>query len=265
MVAGGERPPVAERAGDADHRRAGQGARACTTPGGPACRSPRSPNQVPSLGTADGYAVQREPDRGSCSRTGTTIVGHKVGLTSKAMQRMVGVDSSYHGPVLASMILLATATSDLTWTASIGAEIEAEIGVVGGSASGCAWAGRRHSAGGLGPRSPASVGGDGDRRLAHRGTGGSSSPTPSPTSRRTGAMADCRRQLVPLGVLATAAGRDDADPQRRADRLRGSGCGAGRPGRRRRVAGERASASAALGAGAGPPGSSTWRCTRPSR
>jgi 2-keto-4-pentenoate hydratase len=57
----------------------------------------------PSLGMADGYAIQRElvtllladSDR---------VIGHKVGVTSAAMQELIGIDSPDYGPVLASTV-----------------------------------------------------------------------------------------------------------------------------------------------------------------
>ena len=57
----------------------------------------------PSLGMADGYAIQRELIE-LLLADGDRIVGHKVGLSSKPMQKMVGVDSPDYGPVLASTI-----------------------------------------------------------------------------------------------------------------------------------------------------------------
>lgn len=57
----------------------------------------------PSLGMADGYAVQRELID-LLLADGDRIIGHKVGLTSKPMQKMIGVDSPDHGPVLASTV-----------------------------------------------------------------------------------------------------------------------------------------------------------------
>ncbi|WP_232667046.1 2-keto-4-pentenoate hydratase [Pseudonocardia sp. TRM90224] len=57
----------------------------------------------PTLGLADGYAVQQELVA-LLLADGDRVVGHKVGLTSAAMQRMVGVDSPDFGPVLASTV-----------------------------------------------------------------------------------------------------------------------------------------------------------------
>ncbi len=57
----------------------------------------------PTLGMADGYAVQSELTR-LLLADGDSIVGYKVGLTSKPMQKMIGVDSPDYGPVLASTV-----------------------------------------------------------------------------------------------------------------------------------------------------------------
>jgi 2-keto-4-pentenoate hydratase len=57
----------------------------------------------PTLGMADGYAVQSELVK-LILADGDTIVGYKVGLTSKPMQKMVGVDSPDYGPVLGSTV-----------------------------------------------------------------------------------------------------------------------------------------------------------------
>lgn len=57
----------------------------------------------PSLGMADGYAVQKELVR-LLLADGDSIVGYKVGLTSEPMQRMIGVDSPDYGPVLSSTL-----------------------------------------------------------------------------------------------------------------------------------------------------------------
>lgn len=57
----------------------------------------------PTLGMADGYAVQQELLR-LLLADGDRVVGYKVGLTSLPMQRMIGVDSPDYGPVLASTV-----------------------------------------------------------------------------------------------------------------------------------------------------------------
>ncbi len=57
----------------------------------------------PDLGMADGYAVQQQLTAMLLAE-GDRIAGYKVGLTSKPMQRMIGVDQPDYGPVLASTI-----------------------------------------------------------------------------------------------------------------------------------------------------------------
>lgn len=57
----------------------------------------------PGLTMADGYAVQSELTR-LLLADGDSIVGYKVGLTSKPMQRMIGVDTPDFGPVLSSTV-----------------------------------------------------------------------------------------------------------------------------------------------------------------
>ena len=60
-------------------------------------------DEDPTLGMSDGYAVQRELVD-LILADGDTIVGYKVGLTSKPMQQMIGVDSPDYGPILASTV-----------------------------------------------------------------------------------------------------------------------------------------------------------------
>lgn len=57
----------------------------------------------PTLGMADGYAVQAELVR-LILADGDRIIGYKAGLTSKPMQTMLGVDQPDYGPVLASTV-----------------------------------------------------------------------------------------------------------------------------------------------------------------
>ena len=78
----------------------------------------------PNLGMADGYAIQRELIE-LLLADGDRIVGHKVGLTSKPMQKMVGVDSPDYGPVLASTIYRDGDTIPVS--RFIAPKIEAEI------------------------------------------------------------------------------------------------------------------------------------------
>ncbi len=78
----------------------------------------------PSLGMADGYAVQQEL-LALLLADGDRVVGHKVGLTSKPMQRMIGVDSPDYGPVLASTVYRDG--DDVPLDRFIQPKIEAEI------------------------------------------------------------------------------------------------------------------------------------------
>lgn len=78
----------------------------------------------PSLGMADGYAVQQELVK-LIVADGDRVVGHKVGATSAAMQRLIGIDSPDHGPVLASTIYRDGDTVELEHF--IQPKIEAEI------------------------------------------------------------------------------------------------------------------------------------------
>jgi 2-keto-4-pentenoate hydratase len=84
----------------------------------------------PDLGMADGYAVQQDLVK-LLLADGDRIVGYKVGLTSKPMQQMIGVDQPDYGPVLASTVY---ADGDLV---SLGAfiqpKLEAEIAFVLGA------------------------------------------------------------------------------------------------------------------------------------
>src|SRR5690349_21718736 len=84
----------------------------------------------PDLGMADGYAVQQELVK-LLLADGDRIVGYKVGLTSKPMQKMIGVDKPDYGPVLGSTVY---ADGDsVPVSAFIQPKIEAEIAFVLGS------------------------------------------------------------------------------------------------------------------------------------
>ena len=84
----------------------------------------------PDLGMADGYAVQQELVKLLLAE-GDRIVGYKVGLTSKPMQKMIGVDQPDYGPVLGSTVY---ADGDaVPVSAFIQPRIEAEIAFVLGS------------------------------------------------------------------------------------------------------------------------------------
>ncbi|MQA14043.1 MAG: 2-keto-4-pentenoate hydratase [Pseudonocardiaceae bacterium] len=84
----------------------------------------------PSLGAADGYAVQQELTR-LLLADGDRIIGYKAGITSKPMQRLIGVDTPDYGPVLGSTIYGDGA--EIALTSFLQPKIEAEIVYVLGS------------------------------------------------------------------------------------------------------------------------------------
>src|SRR5665811_1276157 len=66
-------------------------------------RAPIAPltESYPGLEPADAYAIQLRNIR----RRAVPVVGHKIGLTSAAMQQMMGVDEPDYGHLLADMRL----------------------------------------------------------------------------------------------------------------------------------------------------------------
>lgn len=87
-------------------------------------------DEDPTLGMSDGYAVQQELVR-LILADGDAVVGYKVGLTSKPMQRMIGVDSPDFAPILASTALTDGGTVSLSTL--IQPKMEAEVIAVMGS------------------------------------------------------------------------------------------------------------------------------------
>jgi 2-keto-4-pentenoate hydratase len=85
----------------------------------------------PDLGMADGYTIAKQLTSMLVS-DGDTVVGYKVGLTSKPMQQMIGVDSPDHGPVLGSTVYNDGAAVSLS--RFIQPKIEAEIAFMLGAA-----------------------------------------------------------------------------------------------------------------------------------
>jgi 2-keto-4-pentenoate hydratase len=81
----------------------------------------------PDLGMADGYAIARQLTS-MLVDDGDTVIGYKVGLTSKPMQQLIGVDSPDHGPVLGSTVYADGAAVSLS--KFIQPKIEAEIAFV---------------------------------------------------------------------------------------------------------------------------------------
>jgi 2-keto-4-pentenoate hydratase len=92
-------------------------------------RTPIAPftDEDPTLGIADGYVVQSELVR-LILADGDRIVGYKAGLTSKPMQRMLGVDQPDYGPVLGSTVFRDG--DAVSVSAFIAPKIEAEIVLV---------------------------------------------------------------------------------------------------------------------------------------
>ena len=84
----------------------------------------------PTLGADEGYLIQQELVR-LLLADGDRIVGHKVGLTSRPMQRMLGMDSPDFAPVLESTVYSDGAS--VSAGAFIQPKIEAEIVFVMGS------------------------------------------------------------------------------------------------------------------------------------
>jgi 2-keto-4-pentenoate hydratase len=89
-------------------------------------RTPIPPftDDEPALGMADGYAIQQRLTD-MLLADGDRIVGYKVGLTSEAMQRSLGVDSPDYGPVLGSTVFRDGDTVPMS--RFIAPRIEAEI------------------------------------------------------------------------------------------------------------------------------------------
>jgi 2-keto-4-pentenoate hydratase len=85
----------------------------------------------PTLGMADGYAVQSELVR-LILADGDRIIGYKAGLTSLPMQRMLGVDQPDYGPVLGSTVYRDR--DEISVGRFIQPKIEAEIVLVLGEA-----------------------------------------------------------------------------------------------------------------------------------
>src|SRR5260370_6501337 len=84
----------------------------------------------PDLGMADGYAIAQQLTSMLVS-DGDEVIGFKVGLTSKPMQQMIGVDSPDHGPVLGSTMYADGEAVSLS--RFIQPRIEAEIAFVLGT------------------------------------------------------------------------------------------------------------------------------------
>lgn len=82
------------------------------------------------LGAGEGYAIQQELVK-LLLADGDRIIGHKVGLTSKPMQRLIGMDSPDYGPVLASTVYPSGA--EVPVSRFIQPKLEAEVAFVLGA------------------------------------------------------------------------------------------------------------------------------------
>jgi 2-keto-4-pentenoate hydratase len=82
---------------------------------------------IPDLGMDDGYAIQEHLVR-MLLDDGETISGYKLGLTSAAMQQLLGVDSPDFGPVFASTVYRDGL--EIPVDRFIAPRIEAEIAVI---------------------------------------------------------------------------------------------------------------------------------------
>jgi 2-keto-4-pentenoate hydratase len=78
-------------------------------------------------GVADAYAVQREFVRLEQAARHTGAVGYKIGLTSKRMQAMCGIDSPIAGVVLADRVHASGARLDASAYGRAGLEFEIAV------------------------------------------------------------------------------------------------------------------------------------------
>jgi 2-keto-4-pentenoate hydratase len=97
-----------------------------------AARSPvkRLSDQFPGLGVSDAYQIQLINVARRVT-AGAVVRGHKVGLSSRAMQEMMGVDEPDYGHLLEDMVLPQDAPIRADWYCY--PRIEVEIGYVLGS------------------------------------------------------------------------------------------------------------------------------------
>jgi 2-keto-4-pentenoate hydratase len=83
----------------------------------------------PELSVADAYRIQRALLRGH-ERAGRRVVGRKIGLTSLAIQRQLGVDSPDFGALLDTCTFASGATISRSQLRTIAPRIEPEVAVV---------------------------------------------------------------------------------------------------------------------------------------
>lgn len=81
----------------------------------------------PEATIEDAYAIQARGVRARLA-AGATVVGHKIGLTSRAMQHRFGIDHPTYGHLLDSMLLAPGA--ELSMSALMVPHVEAEVAFV---------------------------------------------------------------------------------------------------------------------------------------
>jgi 2-keto-4-pentenoate hydratase len=93
-------------------------------------RTPVAPlsEREPSLTVADAYDVQGQLVRRILDESGGHAVGYKLGLTSRPMQEMLGVDEPDYGPVLSTMVF--DDGHEIALEQFCQPKIEAEIGLL---------------------------------------------------------------------------------------------------------------------------------------
>jgi 2-keto-4-pentenoate hydratase len=82
----------------------------------------------PAMTAVDAYAVQQEYVRMLLQEGGGKVVGYKLGLTSRPMQEMLGVNEPDYGPVLSHMVF--DDGVDIPLSDYIQPRVEAEIALV---------------------------------------------------------------------------------------------------------------------------------------
>lgn len=79
--------------------------------------------RYPEMTVADSYAVQRLW-RQRCEQAGRRLAGHKIGLTSKAMQAATGITEPDYGVIFSDMIFTSGSTFDANAYANPRVEVE---------------------------------------------------------------------------------------------------------------------------------------------
>lgn len=84
---------------------------------------PRLTARIPEMTVEDAYAVQAEWARRRLE-AGRTVVGHKIGLTSKAMQAATGIDEPDYGVIFDDQVLESGAVIDHAAFSNVRIEVE---------------------------------------------------------------------------------------------------------------------------------------------